>query len=168
MHFGRVRSREPVNTLLFAITGGDSTYMEIHAYFEQNCAVIEVCTAPWPCAPQQPAPPALHLRGRARQRCVRPPQPQLKPLEFIVFPCFPLMCGNRWAVHAPSIFRFTLGMLCSSLLRKQPDLMDTTKRINDKRVQNTATALICPSRYTKFRCAYRWPSHPERISLHGE
>ena len=142
VHFGALFFKKPLNSLLFAITGGNRKYVEIHAYFEQNCAVIEVCAAPWPCAPQQPAPPALHLQGHAWRRCVRPPQLQLKPLEFIVLPCFPLMCGNRLAVHASSKPRSMLEILRSSLLRKQPDLMDTTKRINDKRVQNTATALM--------------------------
>ena len=142
LHFGALFFQKPLYSLLFATSGGSSKYVEIHAHFEQNCAVIEVRAGPWPCAPQQPAPPALHLQGHAWRRCVRPPQLQLKPLEFSGLPCFPLMCGNRWAVHASSKPRSTLGMLCSSLLRKQPDLMDTTKRINDKRVQNTATALV--------------------------
>ena len=143
LHFGTLFFKKPLNSLLFATPGGGSKYVEIHAYFEQNCAVIEVCAAPRPCATQQPAPPALHLQGHPWRRCVRPPQLQLKPLEFIVLPCFPLMCGNRLAVHASSKPRSTLGILRSSLLRKQPDPMHTTKRINDKRVQNTATALMC-------------------------
>ena len=104
VHFGALFFKKPLNSLLKSSSGGRRFCMEIHAYFKQNCAVIEVCAAPWPCAPQQPAPPALHLRGRARRHCARPPQPQLKPLEFIVFPYFPLMCGIRLAVHAPSIF----------------------------------------------------------------
>ena len=74
VHFGALFFKKPLNSLLFATSGGSRKYVEIHAYFEQNCAVIEVCATPWPCAPQQPAPPALHLQGHPWRRCVRPPQ----------------------------------------------------------------------------------------------
>ena len=71
--------------------------------------------------------------------------PTAAAAETIGIPCVSLTPAEvRKPLGSARVFKvcFTLGMPCGFRLRKQLDPIDACKLINDKRVQNTATALI--------------------------